>query len=174
MKSLITTLLTAAILLGMPAAGQAQEKSEPAVVQEANPLDRWDPLGGFNRRIYRFNAKFDQWIVMPLVRGYRFIFPQFARTGFQNFFSNIDEVTVFSNSILQLAPKKAVGTLARTVINTTFGIAGLLDPATRVGLTAYNEDFGQTLGHYGVPAGPYLVNKDSTSLTETGRGASWT
>ncbi|MAJ60800.1 MAG: hypothetical protein CBC48_12845 [bacterium TMED88] len=158
MKNFFSTLIIASLIfLATASPGQAQEQTKTSVTQPANPLDRWDPLGGFNRRVYRFNANFDRWVVMPLVRGYRFIFPSFARTGFQNFFANIDEVTVFSNSVLQLAPKKAVGTLARTVINTTFGLAGLWDPATRVGLKAYNEDFGQTLGHYGVPPGPYLV-----------------
>jgi len=158
MKTLFSTLIAGLVFLTAVSPGHAQKQPEaPATPEATNPLDRWDPLGGFNRRVYRFNARFDRWIVMPLVRGYRFIFPSFARTAFQNFFANIDEVTVFSNSILQLAPEKAVGTLARTVINTTFGLAGLWDPATRVGLEAYNEDFGQTLGHFGVPPGPYLV-----------------
>ena len=154
MKSLAALILAVAFTLGAnPGAAEVQDRGQKA----SNPLDRWDPLGPLNRRVYRFNAQADRWVVMPLVEGYRFIFPGFAREGLRNFFSNIDEVPVFANSLLQLAPQKAAGTLARTVINTTFGLGGLLDPASRVGLPPYNEDFGQTLGHYGVPTGPYLV-----------------
>jgi phospholipid-binding lipoprotein MlaA len=79
------------------------------------------------------------------------------RTGIRNFFSNLREITTLANSMLQLKAKKTGGTAARFVVNTTIGVAGLWDPASRVGLRGYDEDFGQTLGYWGVPAGAYFV-----------------
>ncbi|UCE86306.1 MAG: VacJ family lipoprotein [Deltaproteobacteria bacterium] len=120
-------------------------------------LDANDPLESVNRRIYVFNARFDRYVFLPAVRGYEFVLPGFARTGISNVFALIDDATTFANSVLQLAPKKAAGTLGRVAVNLTVGVAGLWDAATRLGLPHHQEDFGQTLGHYGLPAGPYLV-----------------
>lgn len=116
-----------------------------------------DPWEGFNRRMYYFNAKADQYVLLPLVSGYKTITPDFAETGVKNFFSNLDEVAIFTNSVLQLKPNVAVETLGRFVINSTIGIAGLFDVATPLGLDKQDEDFGQTLGYWGVGPGPYLV-----------------
>jgi phospholipid-binding lipoprotein MlaA len=116
--------------------------------------DPWEPM---NRHIYRFNANFDKYVFMPVVTGYRFVLPQFARTGLSNLFSNVGEVTVIVNSILQLAPIKTAKSVARLVVNSTFGIAGLFDVAQHWELPGENEDFGQTLGVYGVGPGPFFV-----------------
>ncbi len=123
----------------------------------ANPMRIYDPLEGFNRGTYKFNAKFDQYVFLPVVRGYEFITPEIARTGIGNFFSNLGELTNLTNSIFQLKAKSSIHALSRFLINSTLGIAGFWDHASVWGITEHQEDFGQTLGHYGVGAGPYLV-----------------
>jgi phospholipid-binding lipoprotein MlaA len=116
-----------------------------------------DPWQGFNRNMYRFNYHFDDWIFLPVVRGYEFITPTFAQTGISNFFNNIQEVPTFLNSLLQAKGDKALTTLGRFVTNTTIGILGFFDPATSLGMKRQDEDFGQTLGVWGVGTGPYVV-----------------
>jgi phospholipid-binding lipoprotein MlaA len=116
-----------------------------------------DPFEPFNRRMYRFNAHFDRWVFLPVVNGYRFVMPDFAEKGVSNFFANLREIRNFGNNALQFKGKDTLLTGARFLVNSTLGIAGLFDPATRMGLLRREEDFGQTLGHWGVGAGPYLV-----------------
>ncbi|MBP8771166.1 MAG: VacJ family lipoprotein [Thiopseudomonas sp.] len=116
-----------------------------------------DPLEQWNRRVYHFNYRFDQWVFLPIVKGYTKITPHFFRQGVSNFFSNLGEIPTLANSVLQLKGHHAMQTTARILFNTTFGIAGIWDPATKMGLAKNNEDFGQTLGYYGVPHGPYLM-----------------
>ncbi|MDA3919667.1 MAG: MlaA family lipoprotein [Salinisphaera sp.] len=136
---------------------QSTPESTPASQTTANPLAISDPLQDANRRIYRFNALTDQYVLLPVVHVYDKFTPGFVRTGVQNFFSNLGEINTFANSVLQLKPKSSAVTASRFLINSTIGIAGLFDPATHFGLAQRDEDFGQTLGHYGVGAGPYLV-----------------
>lgn len=132
--------------------------------------DPWEPM---NRHIYRFNANFDKYVLLPVVRGYRFVLPQFARTGLSNLFSNVGEVTVIVNSILQLAPIKTAKSIARLGVNSTIGIGGLFDVARHWKLPGEKEDFGQTLGFYGIGPGPFFVIpilgpsslRDATGLT---------
>ncbi|MDY0249871.1 MAG: VacJ family lipoprotein [Pseudomonas sp.] len=116
-----------------------------------------DPLEQWNRRVYHFNYRFDQWVFLPIVNGYTKVTPHFVRTGVSNFFSNLGEIPTLINSTLQLKGQRSMETTARILFNTTFGLAGVWDPATKMGLTKNNEDFGQTLGYYGVPHGPYLM-----------------
>lgn len=116
-----------------------------------------DPWQGMNRAIYTFNAKFDRAVFLPLVRGYRYVTPEIARTGVSNFFSNLGEIRNFVNAVLQLKLDKAAHTASRFVWNSTLGVAGLIDVASGMELPQKREDFGQTLGHYGVGTGPYLV-----------------
>lgn len=116
-----------------------------------------DPLEQWNRRIYHFNYRFDQWVFLPLVQGYTKVTPHFLRKGVSNFFSHLGEIPTLANSLLQLKGHRAMETTARILFNTIFGVAGLWDPATKMGLAKNTEDFGQTLGHYGVPNGPYLM-----------------
>ncbi len=120
-------------------------------------LNVYDPLESMNRRIYHFNYRFDQWVFLPVVDGYRYITPGFVRSGVSNFFSNLGDVPNLLNSLLQLKRKRTMEITARLLLNTTIGVAGLWDPATRMGLPYQSEDFGQTLGFYGVPDGPYLM-----------------
>ena len=116
-----------------------------------------DPWQGMNRSIYNFNTKFDRAVFLPLVRGYEFVTPKFARTGVRNFFSNLGEIRNFVNALLQLKLDRSVHTASRFLWNSTIGVAGLFDPASGMDLPQRREDFGQTLGHYGVGTGPYLV-----------------
>lgn len=120
-------------------------------------LDISDPLEPWNRRVYHFNYRFDEWVFLPVVKGYTKVTPHFARQGVSNFFSNLGEFSTLANSLLQLKGHHAMETTARILFNTILGVGGLWDPATKMGLTRNQEDFGQTLGHYGVPNGPYLM-----------------
>ena len=120
-------------------------------------LEVSDPLESVNRRIYHFNQRLDEKVLLPVVRSYRFFVPAPVRTGVSNFFSNLGDVGNFANSLLQLKGKRSLETGGRLLLNTTVGLAGLWDPATRVGLVKQSEDFGQTLGHYGVGQGAYVM-----------------
>lgn len=119
--------------------------------------DAYDPWEGFNRSMYKFNYGFDKYIFLPIVRGYEFIMPDLLEDGVTNFFKNIGEFKNFMNAALQFKGKSSATTLGRFVVNTTIGIGGLFDPATKMGMPRQNEDLGQTLGYYGIGAGPYLV-----------------
>lgn len=123
----------------------------------ADALDVPDPFESFNRRMYHLNYRLDQWVMLPAVRGYRYVTPQPVRTGVTNFFNNLRDISNLANSLMQLKGERAMRTTARLLFNTFFGIGGLWDPATRMGLPQQTEDFGQTLGFYGVPNGPYLI-----------------
>lgn len=120
-------------------------------------LQVYDPWESWNRRVYHFNYRFDEWVFLPVVEGYRYVTPGFVRSGVSNFFANLGDVPNLLNSLLQFKGKRSLQTSARLLFNTTLGVAGLWDPASRMGLPKQKEDFGQTLGVYGVPAGPYLM-----------------
>lgn len=119
--------------------------------------DPRDPLEPMNRAIHNFNEGFDRVLLKPVAQGYDTIMPGFAQTGVRNFFSNLDDVTVLANDILQLKLEQGTRDFMRLAFNSTFGLFGLLDIAGEMGLQKHNEDFGQTLGRWGVGAGPYLV-----------------
>jgi len=119
--------------------------------------DVYDPWSGLNRRIYVFNANFDRYVFLPVVAGYQFVMPDFAEQGVSNFFSNLSEIRNVINSLLQLKIESALIGTWRFMINTSMGVAGLFDPATSMGAPQKIEDFGQTLGHWGVPGGPFIV-----------------
>ncbi|WP_397449253.1 VacJ family lipoprotein [Pseudomonas sp. NA-150] len=122
-----------------------------------NALNVYDPMESWNRRVYHFNYRFDEWVYLPVVDGYKYITPKFLRTGVSNFFSNLGDVSNLVNSLLQFKGKRSLQTTGRLLLNTTLGVVGLWDPATKMGLPKQVEDFGQTLGFYGMPAGPYVV-----------------
>ena len=115
-----------------------------------------DPWESWNRGVYKFNDKIDRAVAKPITRTYVRIVPHPIRTGISNFFANLRTTTVLINDALQGKFLAAGNDLARLLVNTTIGVGGLLDPATQMGLDKNNEDFGQTLGHYGVPPGPFL------------------
>jgi phospholipid-binding lipoprotein MlaA len=121
-------------------------------------LDVYDPLEPLNKRIYAFNRIFDDYVFLPALKGYRFIFPEFVRNRFQDFWANIGEIPNIYNSLLQLKFERTASSSWRLIVNTTVGIGGLWDPATKwLKIDRAEEDFGQTLGHWGVGPGPYLV-----------------
>lgn len=129
---------------------QAREK---AVAQFA--VD--DPLGGVNRQTYALNAQIDRFVLLPLVDAYRFITPEVVRTRVSHFFSNVGEFHNFTNAVLQADAHKSTVTLGRFAVNSTAGVLGLFDVATDWGLPQHKEDFGQTLGVWGVGPGAYVV-----------------
>ncbi len=116
-----------------------------------------DPWEDFNRRMFRLNEQADVYGLEPAARAWRFITPRILRKAVDNFNALLLMPVVLGNGILQLKPKNAVQDIARIVYNATFGLAGLIDVATMVGIPQNDEDFGQTLGYWGVPSGPYLV-----------------
>ena len=125
-----------------------------ASVAVKNPIDPWE---SWNRGVSLFNDDLDNKFVKPVANTYVSAVPQFMRTGVNNFFFNLTGVWTVINSTLQLKPKTAVEAFMRLNINTFLGLGGLLDIASEMNLERHTADFGQTLGHYGVPPGPYLV-----------------
>lgn len=119
--------------------------------------DPRDPLEPLNRGIYKFNDAVDRAVMKPVATGYKEALPQPVRTGVGNFFSNLDDVIVLLNDLLQFKLGQAASDFSRLVWNTSVGILGLIDVATPMDLPKHNEDFGQTLGYWGVGNGPYLV-----------------
>jgi len=116
-----------------------------------------DPLEPMNREIFKFNDAADKYVARPIATGYVKVTPVPIRTAISNFFSNIGDIGNFANNLLQLKVTDATEDLTRFAFNSTFGIGGLIDWATPAGLPKHHQDFGLTLGHHGVPAGPYLV-----------------
>jgi phospholipid-binding lipoprotein MlaA len=162
-------LMLFAIFLFMAGCGTAQVRKEPEIPAQrpvseyvkpdaTYAIDAYDPWEPMNRRIYNFNAIFDNYVFLPVVNAYEFVLPGFAQTGITNFYHNLTEVTNLMNSLLQFKFVKAVNTFGRIAINTTVGLGGLIDVATlNDGIKREDEDFGQTLGFYGLGPGPYLV-----------------
>jgi phospholipid-binding lipoprotein MlaA len=120
----------------------------------ANPKDPLEPM---NRKIAVFNDTLDDNVLKPVATGYRDYTPELVQTGVSNFFRNLSDVLSTLNNGLQLKGRDTAESLMRVVVNTTIGIYGIFDVATPIGLQRHPEDFGQTLGYWGVPDGPYLV-----------------
>lgn len=116
-----------------------------------------DPWEDVNRVIYRFNDTLDTYTLKPLAKGYQFITPQFLEDGIHNMFRNIGDIGNFANDVLQGKVHAAGVDTARLLLNTTLGVAGFFDVGTKMGLQRNDEDFGLTLGHWGVPTGPYVM-----------------
>ncbi len=116
-----------------------------------------DPYEQFNRQMYAFNDSLDRAVVAPVARGYRAVTNKPVREGVTNFVNNLGEPVTFANELLQGKLGNAAGTAGRFVINTTVGVAGIFNPAGAMGIERTDEDFGQTLGVWGVESGPYLV-----------------
>lgn len=119
--------------------------------------DPRDPLESVNRGIYNFNDGLDTMILKPAAEVYRGVIPQPVRNGVSNVFSNLNDVIVALNNLLQGKFEAAISDIARLLVNTTVGLLGIFDVATEAGLEKHDEDFGQTLGYWGIGDGPYLV-----------------
>lgn len=140
------------------------------------PKDPHDPLESYNRAMYSFNDAFDRTIFKPVAEGYNKVMPKPVNTGISNFFSNLDDVLVLFNDLLQFKFKQSASDFSRLTWNTTVGLFGFFDVASHMDLPKHNEDFGQTLGYWGVGSGPYIVLPflgPSTLRDGTGLIADW-
>lgn len=160
----------AAVLAISPALAWAQAPANPAPAVAAtgtpdsagtedafparNPADPFEP---FNRGVFRFNKGLDDKVLKPVATTYRDVVPSMVRSGVTNFFGNLGDVWNFANNVLQLKAQNSAETFMRLNVNTFFGLGGLLDVASDLGIERHSADFGQTLGYWGVPAGPYLM-----------------
>lgn len=140
LKTLTVAVLAAGLMAGCATSG--------------NPKD---PIEGFNRAMFAFNDGLDSAIVRPVASGYDAVLPAPIRTGVTNFFSNIEDVFIGVNNLLQGKVPEAFSDLGRVVINTTIGLLGVIDFASDAGLEKHDEDFGQTFGRWGVGNGAYVV-----------------
>lgn len=120
----------------------------------ANEKDPWE---SFNRKVYAFNDTLDVYVLKPVATGYRNVTPDFVEKGVSNFFGNIYEIRTITNDVLQGKFGQAGQDSTRFLINTTVGLFGVVDVAGHIDLTANDEDFGQTLSVWGLPAGPYVM-----------------
>jgi phospholipid-binding lipoprotein MlaA len=116
-----------------------------------------DPLEPINRAVFRFNETVDEAVLQPVAKGYRAVLPDLVRTGVTNFFSNLDDLWIGANNVLQGKLTDGVQDFARVTFNSTFGLLGFIDVASDFGLPKHDEDFGQTAGRWGAGSGPYLV-----------------
>jgi phospholipid-binding lipoprotein MlaA len=121
---------------------------------KADPRDPWEK---FNRSMYAFNDSLDRAVAKPVAKSYKKVTPQIVRTGISNVITNLDQVSTIVNALLQGKVKQAGNDSARFLLNSTLGLGGLFDPASAAGLELNDEDFGQTLGKWGVKSGPYLM-----------------
>lgn len=146
-----------------------------ALVLVSIPLSANDPFEVFNRKIWAFNEFLDNNLAKPTAEIYTSIAPDSVEVAVSNFFRNINELDNTANQVLQGHPILAINDFSRFIINSTIGLAGFLDVASRLGLERHDEDFGQTLGSWGVPSGPYLmipIYGPSTPRSLTGRSVS--
>lgn len=144
-QRLILRCATAVMVVGLTACATGPD------AQPQDPLEPW------NRGVYRFNDVLDTNVVKPVAETYQEVTPDPVRKGVSNFFGNIRDVWSSVNAALQLRPQEALENLFRVGVNTTLGLGGVLDVATEMGIPRTRMDFGQTLGRWGVPSGPYLV-----------------
>ncbi|MDR3528797.1 MAG: VacJ family lipoprotein [Rhizomicrobium sp.] len=138
------------MMLAVLAAGCTTSKDPEAIAQN-------DPYEPTNRAIFNLNTKIDNAVAKPIAKFYNHAVPQNARTGVHNFLTNLGKPVTFGNDLLQGEVERAGQTVYRFTVNTTLGIGGLVDVASMIGIPEHDEDFGQTLGTYGVGEGPYLV-----------------
>ena len=116
-----------------------------------------DPWENLNRKTHKFNMTLDDYVIRPIAETYDFIIPEFVQTGFSNVFDNLGAPVSAANNLIQFKPVGFITETSRFILNSTFGIFGLFDVASRLGIKERNEDFGQSLGHWGFASGPYLV-----------------
>jgi phospholipid-binding lipoprotein MlaA len=144
----LTRLTIALVLSSLSACASVPAGSKP------DPRDRFER---FNRAVYKFNNALDHAILRPVARGYVKVTPRPVRTGVSNFLGNLEYTKTIGNDLFQARFTDFGFDIRRLIVNTTLGVGGLFDPATRFGLEKHDRDFGQTLGKWGLPTGPYLV-----------------
>jgi phospholipid-binding lipoprotein MlaA len=143
LKTLLSALLTALAV--------------NAVADDKNAAPNPDPWESVNRKIFVFNDFADRNVLKPIAKGYQWVTPQFLQDGVHNIFDNVGEVGNIANSLLQAKFRYTANDSGRLLVNSTFGLLGFFDVASHWGLEAHDEDFGQTLGYWGVHTGPYLM-----------------
>jgi len=116
-----------------------------------------DPWEGFNRKVFAFNDGLDRYVLRPVAVSYNYITPEFVDNSVTSMYSNAGEVLVVANDVAQFKLTQALSDTARFIINSTVGFFGVFDVASSIGLERHDEDFGQTLGYWGVGSGPYIV-----------------
>jgi phospholipid-binding lipoprotein MlaA len=116
-----------------------------------------DPAEKFNRKVFGFNEKVDQYLLKPVATGYNNYTPYPIKSAINNIYSNIEDIYSIANNILQLKPKGIAEDTMRVAINTVLGLGGTIDIASKAGIMRHREDFGQTMGYWGIPNGPYLI-----------------
>lgn len=136
---------------------QGEENVQDAGTVDVTPRNPEDPWEGYNRAMFKFNDGFDRFIFLPLAKGYSFIIPEAVNQGLTNFFANWLMPVTMVNDVFQLKFKAFAEHTGRFLLNTTVGVVGFIDVASKVGLEEEPEDFGQTLGWWGVKPGPYVV-----------------
>jgi phospholipid-binding lipoprotein MlaA len=125
-----------------------------ASTADHDPRDPWE---GWNRGVQKFNDTLDDYVMKPVAEGYQFVTPSVMDQGVTNFFSNVDDIGVIANDLLQFKLLQTGQDTGRFLVNTTLGLGGFIDVASKLDLQKHNEDLDQTLGAWGIPSGPYLV-----------------
>ena len=140
-----------------PAAAQSDDTHDPFATAYEGADEEYDPLESMNTGIFEFNRQMDRFVLKPVAKGYNFIMPDMVQVGVSNFFYNIRFAPRFLNNVFQGKVRGAGIELGRFLVNSTVGVAGFFDVAKKIDLVTPEEDFGQTLGFYGVKPGPYLI-----------------
>jgi phospholipid-binding lipoprotein MlaA len=153
-QRLLPVLLLSVVLLSACAGGGVRQDSSADMAAEDETYDPFEP---FNRAMFAFNEKFDQWLLKPVAKGYDFVLPGVVKQGIGNFFSNLVQPRVAVNDLLQGKLAQSGRDTGRFLVNTTVGVVGLFDVATSLGLEARDEDWGQTFAVWGAGDGPYFV-----------------
>jgi len=141
----------------VPAEAQADRDTEPGDKPSAPTPNKRDPFESFNRGVFSFNESLDAHLLKPVAEGYKKVVPELVRTGVENVLGNLGDVWSTVNNLLQGKIEGTARMTMRVLSNSIIGMGGIFDPATDMGLERQSEDFGQTLGRWGVPPGPYLV-----------------
>lgn len=157
-RSLTRLVLTcgACVLMALGGCASTADRAGKAPVATPTP-SKADPWENWNRKVYSFNEAVDRAVLRPVATAYAKVVPQPVRTGVSNFYGNFADLWSAVNSVLQGKLADGMQDFMRVGTNTVFGIGGLFDIATEVGLERHGEDFGQTLGRWGAPSGPYIV-----------------
>ncbi|HVW63549.1 MAG TPA: VacJ family lipoprotein [Nitrosospira sp.] len=137
-----------------PVSGPVFKNAAPSAYPPYSKKDPWEPM---NRAVFGFNESLDDYLLRPVAKGYRWIMPDPLENAVGNVFSNLNDIPITLNNLLQLKFNNALTSSMRVVVNTSFGLGGIIDLASDIGLEKHDEDFGQTLGYHGVASGPYLV-----------------
>ena len=151
-KAICLLLVATTILVGC-ASNPTQQETDKA----NQSTTETDPYENFNRKVYGFNDKVDDYVAKPVADAYKFVTPEFMQTGIHNFFNNLKDINVVLNDVLQGKFEQGAQDTGRFLMNSTLGMAGLFDVAKTVGMPQNDEDFEQTLAVWGVPQGNYLI-----------------